>query len=319
MRCIKSKHQLQLLPFLVLALLTLSLPARAENLKPFIMGNPPAGGMSLNDVTNLVELQLETQGFVVAGQYSPYPSAMVIVVTDDALKMAAARAQNGGFGAGERVAITSVGGNLQVSYVNPQYMGVAYGMGDLGLVSKQMANALGAQFTFGSKNGIDSKALGPGNYHYMMGMPYFGDVDRLAKYPSYAVGVATVERNLAAHAGGTTKVYRIDLPGKQVSVFGVAIDKGDPKLHIIDTDKKIMDIIDYGPNRATAFLPYEMIVEGDKAYALPARYRIPLCFPDTAMMGEHGFTKIMSAPRGIKRALKAVAAMPEGQSDQSVQ
>jgi len=32
-----------------------------------------------------------------------------------------------------------------------------------------------------------------------------------------------------------------------------------------------------------------------------------LNFPDTKMYGEHGFTKIMSAPWGIQLALEAVA------------
>jgi len=37
------------------------------------------------------------------------------------------------------------------------------------------------------------------------------------------------------------------------------------------------------------------------------RYRIAVHFPDTSMAGEHGFTKIMSSPGGIKNALEAVA------------
>ncbi len=312
-----KKHPFQVLLYAVIALFVVSIPARAENLKPFILGNPPPGEMSMNDVVNLVKLDLASQGFQLAGSYVPYPSATVIVVTDNELKAAAAKAENGGFGVGERVAVTMVDGKLQVSYVNPAYMGTAYGLGKLPAVATKLAAALGNTLAFGSADGIDEKSLAPGNYHYMMGMPYFGDVDRLATYPDYATGVATVEKNLAAHAGGTTKVYRIDLPGKQVSVFGIAIDKGDgPNSGTKDTDGEIMSIIDFGPYRATAYLPYELMVQGDHAIALAGRYRIALNFPDTKMMGAHGFTKIMSSPRGILKALTAVAAPPPDQSDE---
>ena len=103
-------------------------------------------------------------------------------------------------------------------------------------------------------------------------------------------------------------MYRIDLPGQQVSVFGVAIltgdgiDKGDK-----DTDKEIMDILDWQELRITAALPYELLVQGGEVMSLRGRYRIALHSPDTKMAGAHGFTKIMSAPGGIKAALTAVA------------
>jgi hypothetical protein len=133
-------------------------------------------------------------------------------------------------------------------------------------------------------------------------------VDLLAKYPDYPTALAAVERGLAAGKGGTKKIYRIDLPGREVSVFGVAIvtgdgiDKGDK-----DTDKEIMDILDWQELRITAALPYEMLVQGGEVISLRGRYRIALHSPDTKMAGAHGFTKLMSAPGGIKAALKAAA------------
>ena len=305
-----KKNALQwLLSIMVLGIAaTTPVRAAAVRLKPYIMGNPPPDGMSVLDIANLVELQLASQGFDLAGSYSPYPSARVIIVTDRELKEAAARAKNGGFGVAERVAVTKVDGKIQVSYVNPTYMGVAYGLGELKGVAAMLKAALGDQFAFGSRKGVRVQDLGPGEYHYMMGMPYFKDVDYLATYPSYAVGVATVERNLVAHAGGTVKVYEIRVPGKQVTVFGVGINKGaHPHSDAKNTDKKIMDVIDYGPNRATAFLPYEMMVQGNRAIALAARYRIAVFFPDTSMIGEHGFTNIMSAPGAILDSLTDVA------------
>ena len=81
----------------------------------------------------------------------------------------------------------------------------------------------------------------------------------------------------------------------------------DVVVSLKDTDKEITDIVDYKKYRHTAYLPYEMMVVGNEVIALRGRYRIALHYPDTKMMGARGFTKIMSAPKGIKFALKAVA------------
>jgi hypothetical protein len=302
-----------ILPFLLLAFGLFSM-AQAEVLKPFVLGNTPSsfknflkdpGNMA--DVVEHVKAQLTAQGFTVVGSYLPYPNATVICASHPDISAAAAKANNGGFGAAQRVAVTEVDGKLQVSYVNPAYLGTAYGLGKLETISEKLAVALGHEQEFGAE-GISEEKLGPGKYHYKMMMPYFDEVDVLNTYPDYKTGVQTVEENLAAGKGGTVKVYRIDLPDKEVSVFGVGIIKGDgPDSGDKDTDKEVMDIIDYKEIRSTAYLPYEIMVQGNQAIALRGRYRIAVHFPDTPMLGAHGFTSIMSAPDGIKKALEAVA------------
>jgi hypothetical protein len=287
-----------------------ALHADDVRLKPFILGSTPTGDMAQTVAT--ITAALKAQGFEEAGSYSPYPGATVIVVTNTELKLAANQAKYGGFGAGERIAVTDVRGKLQVSYVNPAYMAAAYGLGRLDITTAKLKSALGATMEFGADQGLTAQELAPGIYHYMVGMPYFSQVDVLAKYPDYQTAVAAVEKGLAAGKGGTKKVYRIDLPGKQASVFGIGIvtgdgvDKGDK-----DTDAEIMHIIDFRDQRSTAFLPYEILVQGFaggyEVIALRGRYRIALYFPDTKMAGAHGFTKIMSSPGGIKTALAAVA------------
>lgn len=290
-------------------LLTIGQASAAEiRYKPYVLGFSPAAG-GLDPSATAVRNALKAQGFEEAGSYSPYAGAMVIVVTSPELKAAAASAKYGGFGAGIRVALTEHKGKLQVSYVNPAYMGSAYGLGPLAGVSTRLEAALGKVTEFGSEQGLTAEQLAPGVYHYMVGMPYFSQVDVLASYPDYATAVKAVEAGLAAGKGGTKKVYRIDLPGKEISVFGVGIltgdgaDKGDK-----DTDREVMEIIDYQELRATAYLPYEMMVLGNEVVSMRGRYRIALHFPDTKMAGPHGFTKIMSSPGGIKTALSAAAA-----------
>jgi hypothetical protein len=259
------------------------------------------------DVVEYTKAQLTEQGFTIVGSYEPYANATVIAASHPELTAASSTNAYGGFGAAQRVAVTEVNGKLQTSYVNPAYIGTAYGLGRLESISKKLEAALGREQEFGAK-GIKEEKLAPGKYHYKIMMPYFEDIHRLNTFKDYDIAVQTVEANLAAGKGGTKKVYRIDLPDKDISVFGVAIPQGDgPNDGRKDTDKEIMDIIDYKDLRSTAYLPYEIMVKGNEVIALESRFRIAVHFPDTSMMGKHGFTAIMSSTKGIKEALQAVA------------
>ncbi len=267
-------------------------------LKPYILGNTPAGNMA--QVVAATEQALQAHGFQVVGSYSPYPTATVICATDHELETQAAKVRHGGFGVAERVAVTDVGGKLQVSYSNPAYVGTAYGLGMLPQTSAALKAALGDQQAFGAK-GMKPSDLKPGEYHYAFGMPYFNDVNLLKRYPSHAAAVAAINHNLAIGVDGDHKVYQINIPGTKITVFGVAITKGP------GADAHVMKIIDFKKLRSTAHLPYEMMVDGRKVIALRARYRIAVDFPDLSMFGDHGFTHIMTAPYGIKKALAAAA------------
>lgn len=295
----------------VVAVLFSATAAQAEALKPFVLGDTPSG--DLGAVAAQVKTKLQGAGFQVVGSYNPYPHAVVIAATNAELREAAVRTrdQNGGFGVVQRIAVTSVDGAIEVSYANPAYTGVAYGLGTkLPNTTEALKKALGAKFEYGSA-GIDEARLKPGEYRYAIGMPYFHQVDVLAEHPDHKTALDSVERNLAGKRGGTAKVYRVDLPN-EISVFGVAIAPGDgADGGAKDTDREIMDVIDSQRPRSTAYLPYELMVKGREVIALRARYRIAVNFPDLKMFGKNSFGKIMSAPDGIKTALTAVAS-PNG-------
>jgi hypothetical protein len=285
------------LTFTILMILT-AMAQADEMLKPFILASEGTG--DVNTTAADVKAKLTAAGFEIAGEYSPYQNADIIVVTSDALKKAAAKSEFGGYGAGQRVSITKVKDQIQVAYTNPVYMANAYRMkADLKDVAAQLKKALGYVKAFGSKEGLEADDLR--DYHYMFGMEYFTDPSELAKYPSYDKAVAAVESGLAAGKGGTGKVYRIDIPGKDESVFGVSLTKD------CSSDKFVMGNIDFKPIRSTAHLPYEMLVSGNEVYALYARFRIAIDFPDLKMMGDNSFFKIMCAPDDIEKALKAAA------------
>lgn len=271
-------------------------------LKPFVLGNTPAGDAAA--VTTAVKAALKANGFEEAGSYSPYAGATVIVVTSPELKEAAAKSERGGFGAIQRVAVTETRAGVQVSYINPVYMANVYRMAeDLKNVDARLQAALGRKEEFGAK-GLTAASLR--RYHYMFGMEYFTDPSLLAEHASYDEAVKAVEANLAAGKGGVTRVYRVDLPDKQETVYGVGMKAPSDKDKAMD-DKYIMSEIDFRDTKATAHLPYEMLISGGKVYALYARFRIAINFPDLSMVGSNSFMNIMSSPEAIRKALVQAA------------
>ncbi|WP_455199001.1 hypothetical protein [Kaarinaea lacus] len=269
-----------------------------EMLKPFILATKSAG--EVNATVSEVKVKLDKAGFEVVGEYSPYDNAVIVIVTSDTLKNMVAKSEFGGYGAGQRVSVTKVDDEVQVAYTNPVYMANAYRMkGNLQEVAKQLAGALGSQKAFGPEEGMEADDIR--EYHYMFGMEYFDEPSLLAEYSSYAEAIESVEKSLAANKGGAGKVYRIDVPGKEESVFGVSLTRG------CSSDKFIMGHIDFKPLRSTAHLPYELLVSGNQVYALYARFRIAINFPDLKMMGANSFFKIMCAPDEIEQALMLAA------------
>lgn len=280
-------------------LLSAGSASAGENLKPFYLASQGAG-----DVAGKVadtKQKLAAAGFEVVGEYSPYADASVIVVTNAALKDNAAQSGDdkgtfGGFGAAIRVAVTKVGSDIQVSYVNPQYMAHSYRMKDhLKGVDDALKGAVGQASAYGSKDGIEDGDLE--DWHYMMGMPYFEDPVEVGK-GDYKGLVDKIEANLAAKKGGASKVFRIDIPGKEQTLFGVAMSDGD------GADQSVMSKIDKDAVRHTPHLPYGLLVAGGKVFMLDGKYRIASSFPDLSM-GQ--FMDINSAPDAIIETMTSVA------------
>jgi hypothetical protein len=276
--------------------------ARAEGLKPFVLG---AETQKTDPAQVVVDARaaLQAQGFEVVGAYSPYANATVVIVTSDALKTNASKSDFGGYGAVERVAVTKVKDKVQVSFTNPPYWAAAYRLkGNLEDVKAKLEAALGRQREFGSEKGLTEKQLR--KYNYMMGMAKFDTLGdhKLAEYKTFQEAANAVEAGLAAGKAGVTKVYRVDIPGKEEAVFGVAMTRGK------GADKYIMDYIDFGDVKSTAHLPYEILVSGNRVYHLFAKFRIAISFPDLSMMGSNSFMSIMSAPGAIKEALTEVVS-----------
>ncbi len=268
--------------------------AAEPKMKPFVLASRGAGDPA--KVVEETKAKLTAAGFEVAGSYAPYDGAVVLAVTSDDLRTAAAQQRLGGYAAAQRVTVTKLGDEVQVSYTNPAYMAAAYRMkADLAPVGAKLAQALGRVEEFGPNEGKSAKQLR--GYHYMIGMPYFDDSWQLGTFASQGEAVAAVEAGLAARRGSTKKVFRVDVSPDE-TVFGVALSDG------CGGDPHVMKEIDFKPLRSTGHLPYEILVSKGEVYALHAKFRIAMNFTDLSMMGDHSFMKIRCAPDSIQGALK---------------
>jgi len=281
--------------------------AFSQNLKPYVVGFETTE--SVVATQEKVTGQLEQNGIKVVGQYQPAndKNRAVIIFTSPELE-AAVKKTGGltGFAATLRIGITNENGKTVVSYTNPQYWGNAYFRsnfdnvsGNYSALTIKLEKAMKASGdfigkSFGSKQGLSIKDLR--KYHYMMAMPYFEDVVELGSFSSYAVAIAKIDANLKKGVPNVKLVSRVSIPGKDLTLYSLALsgEKGE---------SKFLPIIDLSLPKQTAFLPYELLVSGNKVLMLHGRYRIALSFPDLTMMT---FTKIMSTPGDIEDLMKQV-------------
>jgi len=292
-----------------LSLLAFNVSADTQ-IKPFALA--ASSGSSFDQAVASSRSSLTTAGFEIVGEYSPYPKANIIIFTNAQLKNIATKSKRGGYGGALRVAITEVDGEVQVTYTNPVYWASAYRLSDnLQSVSTALTSVFKTQEEFGSgKEVLTEEDMR--EYHYTMMMEYFDDPSLLSYHEDHQAAVNAVEEHLAAGAGNTQKVYRVDLgvdsKGKQMTLFGVALKGEDAD--DCSSDSYIMKQIDKSSPRHTAHLPYEMLVYGANVEALYARFRIAISWPHLPMLSSDTgatFFSIMCAPGSIENALKLAA------------
>ena len=273
-----------------------------ERLRPFVLASSGPG--NFDDRVAEVSSQLALAGYEVLGEYRPYDGAAVVIITSPSLQTVALANDQGGFAATLRVAVTAVDDEIQVSYVNPAYLADAYRLDhDLAEQQSTLADTLGAIEDFGSKRGLKPRSLR--RYHYMMGMEYFTDPYELGSFENAETAIAAVDKGLANNQDGLSQVYRLAIPDSDIVVYGVAMlpDGEDNKAF---NDAYQMSIVDFQSPRSTAYLPYEIVINGGEVTALHMRFRMAVHFPDLSMMGKHSFMTLMSSPNAIRKALEGV-------------
>lgn len=261
-------------------------------LKPFTLAKI-YNNSTLKQVSTKVKLQLINAGYKIVGTYKPNSVVNIFIATNSTILNAAAKSKYGGFGAGVRVSLTQVKSNVQVSHNNPTYMAVAYNMKSyLSSTRKKLAKTLGYVKDFGGK-GIPAKKLG--DYNYALGLEGFTGFMDLAKYKSYKAALAFVESGFKKNIKGMKKVYRIDIPGKKQSIFGISLTNDIQDQKFLN-DSFVMDIIDNKELRRSAHLPYELMVADNRVIVMHPHYRLAINFPDLRMFGKHSFGKLMDLP-----------------------
>lgn len=278
-----------------------------ETFKPFVLAS--VNETTLEAQAAEVVAALTAAGFEIAGEYNPMEGTHILVATHEELKNAAAASDRGGYAAGQRISLTETENGVEVGFVNPVYIQHAYRLeADLDGVYRKLAGALGEQRSCGAGDKkMTAKKLH--KYNYMIGMQKFDDPSELGTFGSYEEAVAAVEAGLAREGDGLSQVYRIDIPGKQQTVFGVGMrSTGEDDEHIDETYQ--MTIVDFEGCSKKAYLPYEVLVNGSEVEALHMRFRMAVHFPNLSMMGSHGFTKLMPFPGAIEEALEDMVSQP---------
>ncbi len=286
--------------FIYTSLLTLSVflfstsSYAALRLKPFYLAD--IHGASIDVLANEVKARLTKEAFDIIGDYNPSINTRVIVFTNTFLKRLVRKQVNASYLVGLRVAMTKVGSQVQVSYTNPVYFGYAFRVkADLEGLENKLVKTLGKERAFGSRKGLTKSKLK--RYHYSFGMEYFDEPLSIRQFSNHRKALKVIEQGFKERRGETKKVYRVDIPGKNITIYGVSITAG------AGADTTLMNLIDYYKLKHTAHFPYELVVIDGKVEALHPRFRIAITYPDTRMAGKGSFMSIMGAPDAIYIAL----------------
>jgi len=219
-----------------------------------------------------VKSNLGKAGFKVLTSYSPAKKdyLKVIVFTNSKLKSIASK-KSRGFAAVQRVLVNSK--TKTVLATNPQYwlkafMQKDFQPGSCKSITASIGKALGKLTP--TKDALEGGKLS--HFHFMMSMPYYEDMIELKN------GAKSVKN----------KLFEVKLANGS-RLVGVKMSKGaESFISTIGEDKALV-------------LPYTVLLEGGKAYALHAKYYLAISYPQLTM-GE--FMKISSIPDKIERTLK---------------
>lgn len=294
--------------FAAVALFAASQTVAADNYRPFVLAYTEAGTDVSAEAASVRE-RLEEADFRFLGEYPVSDDRHVVVVTHDDLLSVAGSEERGGYIAPIRVAVTAVDGELQVSYNNLEYFRHAYRLDrPVTGVASRLASTLGAEREFGSEDGMSDRDLN--RYRYTFGMERFDAPYDLGGHGSRRVALSELDSNLGNRVAGVSEVYRVDIPGQDVTVIGVAVRESDGATQD-SADLHQLGIVDVGEFRHTATVPIEIMVRGGDVEALHMRFRKALHFPDLRMLGDNSFMRLRSSPGALEETLKEVAGYEE--------
>ena len=288
--------------FLLIVLLAFSVTSQAaDRHKPFVLAY--TSDSAFEEVVVDVKAKLQNAGFEILTDYRPYEGASALVVSSNELRAISNESKLSGFASTLRVGVNQVEDGVQVSYLNPEYLGKAYRIdSDMSSYTRALTTALGEGESFGSKKGLTEKKLR--KYHYTFGMEYFDDPYVLGEFESQQAALDAVRAGLASNTAGVGALYEIALDRADTVLFGVSMrGEGDDDKYYDDAYQ--MSIVDFKEHKSSAYLPYQVLVVDGEVLALHMRFRMAVHFPDLSMMGKHSFMTLMPSPKAIQGALTA--------------
>ena len=293
--------------FSIILVIGISFSTLGQDLAPYVKITETDG--SMEQASEKIINALKENSFQVLGSYHPANSGTlkVIAFTRSDLKNTVVKVQDrGALAAVFKVGLVQKNGKVTISYTNPDYILRAY-LGDNYTSYKGVFDAfssdlklafepIGNDFTpFGGTVKADKLK----DYHYKIMMPYFTDPVTLYEFSSFKEGLKVIGDNLKAKKGNTVEVYKLVYADKEVAVFGVGLKSKE------DGESYFLPKI--GADHVAA-LPYEIILQGNKATMLHGKYRIALHWPDLSM---GTFMKIMSTPGDIEDTLEELCTPSE--------
>ncbi len=261
---------------LLIGLLVMAVSLMAKDVSTYLYGK--------YESADAVKQALKAHGFATVGEYDAMgdPNYHIVVYTSNELKAMASK-KDRGFAGVQKVLVDSKDHILVLT--NPDYFVVAFMQKDLdknklAAVSKRLHAAFG-DLTPSKQKLKESKLAG---YHFMFGMPYYEDMITVAKGSNLA---QKLEKN-----AGSRVVFKLPLQG--AVLYGVYMDTPNGEKYYISKLHQ---------QKHCAFLPYMVLIEGNKAKILNPKYYLAISLPDLSL-GQ--FMRISTTPGHITNFFKSL-------------
>lgn len=220
--------------------------------------------------------KLAENGFEVVSTYKSTDKGTTILYTNAAMKAEANKAMRG-FAAVGRMLVDEE--RKQVHIANPIYFNKAFMQNEYNhLAASAVYTSLEKAFgpLKNSEDVWDFKGLS--DYHFMMGMPYYHEMD--------IVGEGTTAALLAKATAAKGTIVKLD--ENRYLVF-------------VDLDKRTSTFVKKIGTQNAEILPWAVLIEDGKAKALNAKYFIAVSYP---LLDMGGFMGIMTIPDAVIKSLQ---------------
>ena len=234
---------------------------------------------TVHQLTAEVTQLLMESDFEVLGLYHPNNDknlCVVVFTCDELSSMATSVTDKGAFGTTLKVGLIGRGDKTDVTFLNPHYLKHAYFgtntnrdevLKMTAITDSLVKEALRPLGNHPVYYGADMEVDELKTYRFLPFLPKYHDVVVLNEYDDYDHAVDTIKDKLLQGRDHCELVYELAFDDKEISILGVAFyGENNP-------DEEMLAFMGVD---CVASMPIEILVQGDKAYMLDGRYRIPL-------------------------------------------